>query len=67
MTTTPSLERQAAAVERAACNQAGYVKNLRGLVETRKRPAHELNIAEDWLPDLQAAAVTMRKLVQTSK
>lgn len=58
----PTLSQQAAAIERAACNHAGHVKTLRELVERRKRPEHELNIAEEWLPALQAAAVTMRKV-----
>jgi hypothetical protein len=61
---SPSLLRQLAAVERAATNLGGHVQNLRSLVEKGKRPELELKIAEQWLPDLQAAARTLQILIK---
>lgn len=58
----PTIEQQAVAVERAAVNLAGHVDVLRIAVERHRRPLHELQIAEQWLPSLQAAAQTMRAI-----
>lgn len=57
-----SLNAQATAVERAAVNLRGHVDNLENLVRKGRRPATELELARAWLPDLLAAAVTMRRL-----
>lgn len=56
------LKRQAAAVERAAMNWRGHVDNLRDLSSRGKRPVLEYEIAAAWLPDLEAAAETMKAL-----
>jgi hypothetical protein len=61
-----SLRYQAAAVERAAVNQAGFVEVLRDLVARGKRSEAELREQEAWLPALQECAVTMRKLADGS-
>lgn len=64
----PSLSAQAQAVERAAVNQCGYINALRPFVERGKRPRLELEIAERFYRDLEAAALTMHKLnVQHNK
>lgn len=60
MSGTPTIREQASAVELAAVNRKGHVDNLRNLVRQGKRPAHELNLAESYLPALQAAAVTLK-------
>lgn len=60
--TAPSIQRQAVAVARAAANLGGHVENLRTLVGKRKRPELELEMAESYLPDLEAAASTMAYL-----
>lgn len=60
MRSAPTIKEQIAAVERAAVNLRGHVSNLRQLVRTNKRPEHELEMAEAWLPALEAAAITMR-------
>lgn len=62
----PDIKQQAAAVERAAVNWRGHVDNLRDLSERGKRPVSEYEMAAAWLPDLEAAAVTMRKLAEAS-
>lgn len=59
----PSLAEQAAAVERAAINQRGFVNRLAELVRAKKRSAEELEQQASWTPALEAAAKTMRKLV----
>lgn len=58
----PTIDAQATAVERAAVNLRGHVNNLADLVQRGRRPKHELDIATAWLPDIEAAAVTMRRL-----
>lgn len=63
---TVNLQAQADAVERAATNLAGHVRTLGELVERRKRPQHDLEIAAAWLPALQAAAATMRRVATES-
>jgi hypothetical protein len=57
-----TLQAQAAAVERAALNLNGHVNNLVDLVQKGRRQRTELDLARAWLPDLQAAAATMRTL-----
>ena len=57
-----TLAQQATAVERAAANQLGHCDNLRSLVTRGKRPVHELEQQLAWLPALQDAAATMRRL-----
>jgi hypothetical protein len=53
---------QATAVERAAANLRGHIAKLEELVNKRQRPVHELETAMTWLPDLEAAAGTLRRL-----
>jgi hypothetical protein len=62
-----SLHQQAAAVERAAVNWRGHVNTLRDLAARGKRPRQEYDMAMQWLPDLEAAAKTMRKIATPSK
>jgi len=57
-----TLAAQAAAVERAAVNWRGHCVNLRDLAQRNKRPQSEFDMAVAWLPDLQAAARTMREM-----
>jgi hypothetical protein len=57
-----NLRRQAAAVERAAMNLRGHVDNLRDLSSRGRRPVAEYEAAAAWLPDLEAAAETMKAL-----
>jgi hypothetical protein len=56
------LKRQAAAVERAAMNWRGHVDNLRDLSSRGRRPKTEYEAAAAWVPDLEAAAETMKAL-----
>jgi hypothetical protein len=56
------LGKQAAAVERAAMNWRGHVDNLRDLSSRGRRPVSEYEAALAWVPDLEAAAKTMRAL-----
>lgn len=60
----PTIAQQCAAVERAALNFRGHVENLAYLAEKGRRPQLEHDMAAAWLPDLQAAAKTMRWLVE---
>lgn len=62
----PTIQQQAAAVERAAMNWRGHVTNLRELALRGKRPQTEYEMAVAWLPDLEAAAVTMSNLAKRS-
>jgi hypothetical protein len=55
---------QATAVETAAANLRGHVDNLRNLVAARRRSEMDLHIAEDRLPALEAAAVTLRDMAK---
>lgn len=57
---TIPIEQQAAAVEISAANLRGHVNNLRELVQRNKRSAAELQIFVDRLPELDAAAKTLR-------
>ncbi len=59
------LRRQAAAVERAAMNWRGHVDNLRSLSERGRRPKSEYEAAMAWVPDLEAAVVTMKRLCES--
>lgn len=59
---TITINQQAAAVERAAVNWRGHVQNLADLAARGKRPQHEHDMAAEWLPHLEAAATTIRKL-----
>ncbi len=61
---TITLDQQATAVETAAANLRGHVDNLRGLVAANKRSEMDLHIAEDRLPALEAAAVTLRQMAK---
>jgi hypothetical protein len=61
---TPTPQHQAAAVERMASNQKGHCDNLRDLVRREKRSADELYLQVQWLPALEAAAITMREVAQ---
>jgi hypothetical protein len=61
-----TLRHQASAVERAACNLRGHVDNLRSLVERGKRPAAELEEQAGWLPALEEAACTLRRIADGS-
>jgi len=61
--TKPNLQQQAAAVARASANLHGHIDHLRERVNHRdprkRRPPHELDMAEAWYPALLAAANTM--------
>jgi hypothetical protein len=57
---------QARAVERAACNLRGHVKNLRDLVARGKRGEAELWEQQAWLPALEEAAITLRRIADGS-
>lgn len=59
-----TLADQATAVETAAANLRGHVDNLRGLVAARRRSEMDLHIAEDRLPALEAAALTLRDMAK---
>lgn len=59
-----TLRAQADAVELAALNRAGLIRTLEDLVAKKKRPQHDLDVAKALLPDLQAAAATMRRLAE---
>lgn len=61
---TPTLKAQALAVRRMAVNHRGHVDNLRNLVGLNRRPLSELQAAEAWLPDLDAAAATLGALAE---
>lgn len=58
--TTLTLRQQADAVELAFVNQCGHVNNLVALVEKRRRPQAELDLARLSLPALEAAVGTLR-------
>lgn len=64
---SPSLLRQLAALERAVVNLKGHIANLKLLVNKGRRPEVELRIAENWLPDLEAAARTLKILVHKTE
>jgi hypothetical protein len=66
VTSSISMETQAAAVRRAAINHNGHVNNLRDLVARGKRPQHELDIAAQWLPALMVAADTMEAMAASA-
>lgn len=57
---TLTIRQQAEAVELVTVNHRGHVDNLRGLVERKRRPAHELDLAKAQLPGLEAALATLR-------
>jgi hypothetical protein len=59
-----SLDAQANAVETAAANLRGHVDNLRNLVTSKRRNEMDLHVAEDRLPALEAAAVTLRDMAK---
>lgn len=59
-----TMEAQATAVETAAANLRGHVDNLRNLVAAKRRSEMDLHIAEDRLPALEAAAVTLRDMAK---
>lgn len=61
---TTSLEQQAAAVEISAANLRGHVDNLADLVSRRRRSEIEYRVAADRLPALEAAAKTLRWMVE---
>jgi hypothetical protein len=56
------LSDQILAVERAAINLKGHIEILQGLVAQKKRDPIVLITKESWLPDLEAALVTLRWL-----
>jgi hypothetical protein len=56
------LSDQILAVERAAINLKGHIEILHGLVAQKKRDPIVLITKESWLPDLEAALVTLRWL-----
>lgn len=68
-TSTP--ERQAAAVERAAVNFLAHVERLKELVVSKnprtQRPMHELQMFQEWVPDLVEAAKTLRRAADKQK
>jgi len=62
-----SLQEQCEAVERAAMNHRAHVKNLWHLVAEKKRPESEAIMAESWLDAHEAAAQTMRWLLNNQQ
>jgi hypothetical protein len=62
MSEKPSIEAQAVAVERALVNWRGHRDTIARLVAKGKRPPHELVALEQWIPQLEAAVVTVRWL-----
>jgi hypothetical protein len=60
------IARQAAAVERAAMNWRGHLNNLRDLSSRGRRPVSEYEAALAWVPDLEAAAETMKALCRVA-
>lgn len=62
MSRKPSIEAQATAVERALTNWRGHRDTIERLVRKGRRPAHELAALEQWIPQLEAAIVTVRWL-----
>lgn len=62
-----TIRAQAAAVELSATNLRGSIDVLRRLVEQGKREDHELKIKQARLPDLQAAAETLRRLADRER
>lgn len=56
------LSDQILAVERAAINLKGHIEILQGLVAQKKRDPIVLITKESWLPDLEAALVTLKWL-----
>lgn len=61
---TIPIEQQAAAVEISAANLRGHIENLDHLVAKGKRTDAERQVFVDRLPALDAAAVTLRWIVQ---
>lgn len=55
-----TIRQQADAVELLYVNHKGHVDNLTSLVERKRRPAHELNLAKAQLPGIAAAVNTLR-------
>lgn len=58
-----TIEEQAAAVEISAVNLRGHVDNLAHLVSMNRRSQAEYQVAADRLPALEAAAKTLRWMV----
>ena len=56
------LSDQILAVERAAINLKGHIEILQCLVAQKKRDPIVLITKESWLPDLEAALVTLKWL-----
>lgn len=56
------LDSQIAGLERAVVNLRGSVEILRGLVAKKQRDPVELTMKESWLPELEAALVTLKWL-----
>ena len=53
---------QAAAVERAAMNLRAHIELVEGLIRQKKRGEQELALSRSWLPELEAAAKTLKWL-----
>lgn len=64
MSSTITLQQQAAAVERAAVNLRGHCDNIAGLVAKGLRPQHELDMLRSWVPALNEAAKTLAVLAE---
>jgi hypothetical protein len=56
----PDIKAQAAAVERAAMNLRAHIELVEGLIKQKKRGESELALSRSWLPDLEAAAKTLK-------
>ena len=56
------LSSQAMAVERAAMNLRAHIENIERLIREKKRSPDELIMSKSWLPELEAAAQTMKWL-----
>lgn len=61
------IRSQVDAVEIVLANRKGFVETLRGLVAAKKRQQIELEIAERPLPALEAAAKTLKWVMDNEK
>lgn len=55
-----SIRAQIDALELILCNRKGHIDNLKKLVQDKKRPAEELEVAERPILGLEAAVRTLK-------
>ena len=60
----PDIHTQAAAVERAAMNLRGHIEIVEDLIRKKRRTEAELTLSRSWLPELEAAAKTLKWLAK---